>query len=547
MSGVIVDGLRWEVRVRGTGEPLLLLHGFTGRGTSWGTHATAFARRFRLIVVDLPGHGRSGVPGDPARAGVERSADDLVTILRGAGLAPAHVVGYSLGARIALRLAVAHPDAIRRLVLESPSAGLATETERRERRTADAARAERLERDGIVAFVDEWEREPVFASHARMPATRRARLRAERLRNRPAGLAASLRGAGQGSMEPLHDRLAAVRAPTLRDRGGARSGRSRPRRRDHRPHPRCAVRDHRCGRPHATPRDPYPLPLAHPRIPEGGLRRMTAVTWTRVVDYEDIRYEHSGTGIARVTIDRPEVHNAFRPETVSEMIDAFARIRDDPSIGCALLTGAGEAAFCSGGDQRNKAIGGYVGGDGLARLNVLDLQRQIRSLPIPVIALVNGYAIGGGQVLQVVCDLAIASDNAIFGQVGPQVGSFDAGFGVGLLARLVGDRKAKEIWFLCRRYDAAEALEMGLVNRVVPLADLEAEGVAWAHEILAMSPTAIRFLKSAFLVATDGLAGMQEFAGNATGLYYTTDEAHEGSRAFLEKRPPDFSRFPRRP
>lgn len=272
-----------------------------------------------------------------------------------------------------------------------------------------------------------------------------------------------------------------------------------------------------------------------------------ATAWTRVIDYEDIRYEHSGTGIARLTIDRPEVHNAFRPETVKELIDAFARIRDDPSIGCVLLTGAGDAAFCSGGDQRYKGRGGYVGSDGLARLNVLDLQRQIRSLPIPVIALVNGYAIGGGQVLQVVCDLAIAADNAIFGQVGPQVGSFDAGFGIGLLARLVGDRKAKEIWFLCRRYDADAALEMGLVNRVVPLAELEAEGVAWAHEILAMSPTAIRFLKSAFLVATDGLAGLQEFAGNATGLYYTTDEAQEGSRAFLEKRQPDFSGFPRRP
>lgn len=275
---------------------------------------------------------------------------------------------------------------------------------------------------------------------------------------------------------------------------------------------------------------------------------MTAtVSWTPVAAYEDIRYEHSGTGIARVVIDRPEVHNAFRPETIKEMIDAFARIRDDASIGCVLLTGAGDKAFCSGGDQRYKDRGGYVGSDGLARLNVLDLQRQIRSLPIPVIALVNGYAIGGGQVLQMVCDLAIAGDNAIFGQVGPQVGSFDAGFGIGLLARLVGDRKAKEIWFLCRRYSADEALAMGLVNKVVPPAELEAEGVAWAHEILAMSPTALRFLKSAFLVATDGLAGLQEFAGNATGLYYTTDEAHEGSRAFLEKRKPDFSRFPRRP
>jgi naphthoate synthase len=273
----------------------------------------------------------------------------------------------------------------------------------------------------------------------------------------------------------------------------------------------------------------------------------TAVSWSRAHEYEDIIYEHSGTGIARVTINRPEVHNAFRPETVMQMIDAFERIRDDASIGCVLLTGAGTEAFCSGGDQRYKGRGGYVGGDGLARLNVLDLQRQMRSLPIPVIALVNGYAIGGGHVLQVVCDLAIAADNATFGQVGPRVGSFDGGFGIGLLSRIVGDRKAKEIWFLCHRYSAAEALEMGLVNRVVPLAELESAGVEWAHEILAMSPTAIRFLKSAFLVATDGLAGLQEFAGNATGLYYMTDEAQEGSKAFLEKRKPDFSKFPRRP
>ncbi len=275
---------------------------------------------------------------------------------------------------------------------------------------------------------------------------------------------------------------------------------------------------------------------------------MTTVTWTPAVEYGDIRYEHSGTGIAKITIDRPEVRNAFRPETVRELIDAFARVRDDATIGCVLLTGAGDMAFCSGGDQRYKShAGGYVGDDGIARLNVLDLQRQIRSLPVPVIALVNGFAIGGGHVLHVICDLSIASENAIFGQVGPRVGSFDAGFGIGLLARLVGDKKAKEIWFLCRRYSAQEALDMGLVNKVVPLADLEAEGVAWAEEILAMSPTAIRFLKSAFLVATDGLAGLQEFAGNATGLYYTTEEAHEGSRAFLEKREPDYRRYPRRP
>ncbi len=274
----------------------------------------------------------------------------------------------------------------------------------------------------------------------------------------------------------------------------------------------------------------------------------SAVTWTRAVDYQDIRYEHSGTGIAKVTIARPEVRNAFRPQTVRELIDAFARIRDDASIGCVLLTGEGDMAFCSGGDQKYKSLsGGYLDSDGVARLNVLDLQRQIRSLPIPVVALVNGFAIGGGHVLHVVCDMSIASENAIFGQVGPKVGSFDAGFGIGLLARLVGDKKAKEIWFLCRQYTAQEALAMNLVNKVVPLADLEAEGVAWAEEMLDMSPTAMRFLKSAFLVATDGLAGLQEFAGNATGLYYTTDEAHEGSRAFLEKRPPEYRKYPRRP
>lgn len=215
MSGVIVDDLRWEVRIRGAGVPLLLLHGFMGRGSGWGANATALARHFRLVVVDLPGHGRSGIPLDPARASVERTADDLAAILEREGCAPAHVLGYSLGARIALRLAVAHPVALRRLVLESPSAGLATEAERRARRAADADRAARLERDGIEAFVDEWEREPVFASHAGLPSAHAARLRSERLRNRPVGLVASLRGAGQGSMEPLHERLAGVRTPTL--------------------------------------------------------------------------------------------------------------------------------------------------------------------------------------------------------------------------------------------------------------------------------------------------------------------------------------------
>jgi naphthoate synthase len=272
-----------------------------------------------------------------------------------------------------------------------------------------------------------------------------------------------------------------------------------------------------------------------------------AVTWGRIGDFEDIRYEHSGTGIAKITIDRQHVRNAFRPETVDELIAAFRRVRDDSSIGVVLLTGAGDTSFCSGGDMTVKGEGGYTGRDGTARLNVLDLQRLIRSLPVPVIALVNGYAIGGGHVLHVVCDLSIASENAVFGQTGPRVGSFDGGYGATLLARIVGHKKAREMWYLCRQYSAADALAMGLVNAVVPLERLEEEGIAWADEILAMSPTAIRMLKRSFNADTDGLAGLQELAGDATMLFYLTDEAHEGSRAFLEKRPPDFSRYPRRP
>jgi naphthoate synthase len=271
-----------------------------------------------------------------------------------------------------------------------------------------------------------------------------------------------------------------------------------------------------------------------------------SVEWQKVRDFVDIRYERCD-GIAKVTINRPEVHNAFRPETVFELQEAFADIRDDPSTGVVLLTGEGPDAFCSGGDQRIRGDGGYVDPAGVPRLNVLDLQRQIRLLPKPVIAMVAGYAIGGGHVLHVVCDLTIAADNARFGQAGPRVGSFDAGYGSTLLARLVGDKKAKEIWFLCRQYSAQEALDMGLINAVVPLADLEDTCVQWAREILEKSPTAIRFIKAALNAATEGLAGMQQFAGDATLLYYLTDEAKEGKNAFLEKRKPDFSKYPRFP
>jgi naphthoate synthase len=268
--------------------------------------------------------------------------------------------------------------------------------------------------------------------------------------------------------------------------------------------------------------------------------------WQKAHDYGDLLYEHF-EGIARITINRPEVRNAFRPQTVFEMLDAFNRAHEDPSIGVVLLTGAGDKAFCSGGDQKVRGHGGYVGQDGVPRLNILDVQHKIRYMPKPVIAVVAGYAIGGGHVLHLVCDLTIAADNAIFGQTGPKVGSFDAGYGATLLARTVGHKKAKEIWYLCRQYDAQQALDMGLVNTVVPLAQLEDESVQWAREILEKSPTALRFLKASFNADTDGLAGIQQLAGDATLLYYLTDEAKEGKNAFVEKRKPDFSKFPRFP
>ena len=268
--------------------------------------------------------------------------------------------------------------------------------------------------------------------------------------------------------------------------------------------------------------------------------------WQKIRDYEDIVYE-TFEGIARVTINRPEVRNAFRPQTVFEMLEAFNLAHADPKIGVVLLTGAGDKAFCSGGDQKVRGDGGYVGDDGIPRLNVLDLQQKIRQIPKPVIAVVAGYAIGGGHVLHLVCDLTIAADNAIFGQTGPKVGSFDAGYGASYLARVVGHKKAREIWYLCRQYSAQDALQMGLVNTVVPLAQLEDESVQWAREILEKSPTALRFLKAAFNADTDGLAGLQQLAGDATLLYYLTEEAKEGKNAFIEKRKPDFSKFPRFP
>lgn len=278
-----------------------------------------------------------------------------------------------------------------------------------------------------------------------------------------------------------------------------------------------------------------------------------AATWRQVaVDdgppLTDVVYEKAvGEGIAKITINRPERRNAFRPETVKELQRAFAAARDDLEVGVIIFTGKGDLSFCSGGDQAVRGKDGYVGGDEIPRLNVLDLQIQIRRLPKPVIAMVAGYAVGGGHVLHLICDITIAADNAVFGQTGPKVGSFDAGYGCSMMARLVGQKKAREIWFLARHYGAKDALDMGLVNTVVPLEDLERETVKWCREVLRNSPMAIRVLKAALNAAEDGHAGLQELAGNATLIFYGSEEANEGRQSYLEGRPPDFSRFPRLP
>jgi naphthoate synthase len=270
--------------------------------------------------------------------------------------------------------------------------------------------------------------------------------------------------------------------------------------------------------------------------------------WTTVREFEDIRYETTDEGkIAKITINRPEVRNAFRPKTVIELLQAFDLAHENPTVGVIILTGAGDLAFCSGGDQKVRGHAGYIGEDGIPRLNVLDLQKKIRSLPKPVVAMVAGYAIGGGHVLHIVCDLTIAADNARFGQTGPKVGSFDGGLGSSYLARIVGQKKAREIWYLCRQYDAQQALDMGLVNTVVPLAELEKETLQWCREMLAHSPLALRCLKSALNADCDGQMGLLDLAGNATLLYYMSEEGREGKQAFLEKRVPDFSKFPRVP
>jgi naphthoate synthase len=547
---VDVGGALLHVELRGAGEPLLLLHGFTGSTESMRELAESLAAEYRVISVDLLGHGRSDAPPDPSRYALEMCAGDLARLLDALGLSRAHVMGYSLGGRIALGFAALRPQRVSSAVLIGASAGIADPRARAERVLADESLADALERDGLEAFVERWMAQPIFASQARLGNAALEAARAQRLTNRPCGLAASLRGVGSGAQPPLHARLHSLAVPLLFVAGSEDAKFSAL--------ARELAASAKRGLLALVPAAGHAAHLENPRgflavaraflsqcVPQTG-ETMTTPNWKTVREYEDIRFE-SADGIARITICRPEVRNAFRPKTIVELIDAFNRAREDHSIGVVLFTGEGDEAFCSGGDQRVRGDAGYVGDDGVPRLNALDLQRVIRSLPKPVIALVAGYAIGGGHVLHLLCDLTIAAENARFGQTGPRVGSFDAGFGASYLARVVGQKKAREIWYLCRQYDAVQARDMGLVNLIVPVQELQATGVEWAREILRHSPLAIRFLKSAFNADCDGQAGLQELAGNATLLFYMSEEAQEGRDAFLDKRAPDFSRFPWRP
>jgi naphthoate synthase len=532
------------------GEAVLILHGFTGSVETMRGVAEGLGEDRRRILVDLVGHGNSDAPSAPAEYRMGRCLEDLRFVLDALGESRVHLVGYSMGARVGLAFAAGHPQRVRSAVMVGARAGIEDPVARRTRIDADERLARRILEEGIEWFVDHWMSLPLFASQKRLGSRALATARSERLRNRAQGLALSLRGMGAGAQSPLFEHLDRISAPVLLVIGAED------------PHFLAIARDLERRLPRARlqiiPEAGHAAHLENPQAfdsiartflrdvesPTGG--PMTAIDWKSVRDYRDIRLEKA-EGIAKITIDRPQVRNAFRPTTIFELIDAFSRTREDQEVGVVLFTGEGPDAFCSGGDQKVRGDAGYVGDDGVPRLNALDLQRVIRTLPKPVIAMVAGYAIGGGHVLHLLCDLTIAAENARFGQTGPRVGSFDAGFGASYLARVVGQKKAREIWYLCDQYGAAEALTMGLVNAVVPLEELESTAVHWARRILRHSPTAIRCLKAAFNADCDGQAGIQELAGHTTQLFYMTDEAQEGRDAFVEKREPDFTRFPWRP
>lgn len=450
-----------------------------------------------------------------------------------------------MGGRLALHLAIHHGDTCSKLIVESATAGIRGKNERVIRQHLDEKRAEELEQGRFEDFLQTWYGQSVFAALAD-DSEKLARVLRRRRFNEPTELARALRGMGVGTQVPLWDRLSGVAVPVLLVTGERDSKYVEILRAMAELLP-CAALEVVSGVGHNVHvEDPATVAKQIKVFFAQGVGCMANIEWKKCDEFEDIKYEKA-EGIAKITINRPQVRNAFRPLTVREMSLALNDARDDKEIGVIILTGEGDKAFCSGGDQRVRADAGYTDNSGIERLNVLDFQRQIRTCPKPIIAMVAGYAIGGGHVLHLMCDLTIAADNAVFGQTGPKVGSFDGGYGSAYMARIVGQKKAREIWFLCRKYSATDALEMGLVNIVVPLEELEQETIKWCREILAHSPLAIRCLKAALNADCDGQAGLQELAGNATLLFYMTEEAQEGRNAFVEKREPDFSRFPRRP
>lgn len=503
---------------------ILFLHGFLGNKEDFQPIISYLQKKFCCVSIDLPGHGLS-----PACEDINGSILSLMDHLQ---LKKCHLVGYSMGGRIAFSLTDQFPDRFESLIILSAHPGLKDENERRSRLQNDLKWAEKLEQMPMDTFLKEWYQQPIFESflHSGKIYEEAVKKRSEQ---NSKSLARILKNFSLGNTPPIETFFSPclliygekdVKYAALYSKLNAKIDKIEG-----------------CG---------HVLHLENPlqcskKIEHFIEENMTDIDWEPYGNYTDIKY-HKCQGIAKITINRPEVHNAFRPHTVNEMSHALNDAKEDLTVGVVILTGEGGRAFCSGGDQRIRGEAGYADANGVQCLNVLDFQKQIRSCPKPVIAMVAGYAIGGGHVLHVMCDLTIAADNAVFGQVGPKVGSFDGGYGASFLARSIGQKKAREIWFLCRRYNAQEALQMGLVNCVVPYEDLEATTIEWCREILQHSPLALRCLKSALNADCDGQAGLQELAGNATMLYYMTEEAQEGHRAFLEKRTPDFSRFPKR-
>lgn len=548
------------------GRPLAAIHGFLGSPGDWDAFEKSLATCTHgastgVVRVDLLDAARGIVAreGQHAIIGLDELAREIRRSLRSNPRTRDgyDIVGYSLGGRVALAMASIAPQPGERIVLVSTDPGLEGSAERAARTTRDAmhshelttvARAHAGERESLArTFLDKWYEQPLF------DALRSRDAFGGFIRERAAALARGdaaamwgrvVAGCSPGTAPSRWDALLAIRDQVVFIVGSKDRKYCELESRAHASGLASAVIP-QCG--HAVHiEQPSQLAQLVTRSMHTHTPTSPSVNWIAAGEFQDIRYELA-EGIAKITICRPEVRNAFRPQTVESMRSALRLARYDASVGVIILTGEGPLAFCSGGDMRIRHEAGYADADGTQSLNVLDLQREIRTCPKPVIAMVAGYAIGGGHVLHMVCDLTIAAENAVFGQTGPKVGSFDGGFGASYMARIVGQKKAREIWFLCRQYDAAAALEMGLINRVVPLEQLESETVQWAREILSKSPLAIRCLKAALNADCDGQAGLQELAGNATLLYYMTAEGQEGHHAYLEKRSPDFGSFTRRP